>query len=189
MSRCPTINFQFSIISKLLAKHISTKVSFKFTTRNRHVYINIGWPWNQCFSVGIWNDRTKMIFLPSFQLATRKNSQTHMKLSLLMKSDTLNFLWLLVFPIGIIEFSTSRKCCFWLYFISLHDYWSPSTWSSLVHTSWGEMERIEKRAFQLFKMQKKNISWNIKTKCVTDFLLTVRSSSMKDFTCHYEVST
>jgi len=31
------------------------------------------------------------------------------------------------------------------------------------------MERFEKRAFQLLKMRKKNISWNIKTKCVTDF--------------------
>jgi hypothetical protein len=35
---------------------------------------------------------------------------------------------------------------------------------------------------------KKIISWNIKSKCVTDFLLTVRSSSMKDYTCHDEVS-
>ena len=28
-----------------------------------------------------------------------------------------------------------------------------------------------------------------KTKCVTDFLLTVRSSSMKDYTFHYVVRT
>ena len=32
----------------------------------------------------------------------------------------------------------------------------------------GEMERCEKRAFQLLKMRKNDISWNIKTKCVTD---------------------
>jgi len=32
----------------------------------------------------------------------------------------------------------------------------------------GEMERCEKRAFQLLKMRKK-ISGNIKTKCITDF--------------------
>ena len=31
-------------------------------------------------------------------------------------------------------------------------------------------------------MRKIRISWNIKTKCVTDILLTVRSSSMKDYT-------
>jgi len=24
----------------------------------------------------------------------------------------------------------SRKCCFWLYFSSLHDYWPPRTWNS-----------------------------------------------------------
>jgi len=95
-----------------------------------------------------------------------------MKLSLLMNSDTLICLWILVFPISIIEVSISRKWCFWLYFSSLHDYWLPSTWNSIVHTSCGEMERCEKRAFQLLKMLKKKMSWNIKTKCVTDFLLT-----------------
>ena len=108
-----------------------------------------------------------------------------MKLKLLMNSDTLICLWLLVFPIGIIEVSTSRKCCFWLYFSSLQDYWPPSTWNLLVHTSWGETERREKRAFQLLKLRKMKIRWNIKTKCVTDFLLTVSSSSMRDYTCHY----
>ena len=39
MSRCPTFTFQVSIISKRLAKHISTKVSFKITIRKRHVYM------------------------------------------------------------------------------------------------------------------------------------------------------
>ena len=34
-------------------------------------------------------------------------------------------------------------------------------------------------------MRKMKVSRNIKTKCVTDFLLTVRSSSMKDYTCHF----
>jgi len=34
------------------------------------------------------------------------------------------------------------------------------------------MEQGEKRAFQLLKKRKKKISWKIKTKCVTDFLLT-----------------
>jgi len=57
--------------------------------------------------------------------------------------------------------STTLKCCFWLYFSSLHDYWNPSTWNPLVHISWGQMERCEKRAFQLLKMWKNKISWNI----------------------------
>jgi hypothetical protein len=108
-----------------------------------------------------------------------------MKKGLLINSDTLICLWILVFPIGIIEVSTSRKCCFLLYFSSLHDYWLLSSWNPLVHTSWGEMERCEIRAFQLLKMRKKKIIWNIKTKCVTDFLLTVRSSSIKKYTFHY----
>ena len=115
--------------------------------------------------------------------------KTQMKLYLFMNSDPLIFLWIFVYPFGIIEVSTSRKCCFWLYFISVYDYWPPSKWNSLVHTSWGEMEKCEERASQLLKMGKKKIRWNIKTMCVRDVLLTVMSSSMKDYTCHYVVST
>ena len=128
-----------------------------------------------------------MIVLPSFQLATRLNSEKTNETEFINELWNIISLWRLVFQIVIIEFSTSRKC-FWLYFSSLHDYWTPSTWYSSVHTSWGEMERSEKRAFQLLKMRKK-MSWNIKTKCVPDSLLTARSSSMKDYTCHYVVST
>jgi len=51
------------------------------------------------------------------------------------------------------------------------------------------MELWEKRAFQLFKMRKKKISLKIKTKRVTEFLLTVSSSSMKDYNFHYGAST
>jgi hypothetical protein len=137
MSPCPTINFQLSIISKCIAKHIITKVSFKITIRKRHVYFVIGWPWiwNQCFYLGIWNDdRTKMIVLPSFQPATRLNSQKKMKLHLLMNTYTLIWWWILVIPIGIIDVLTSRKESFLLYFSSLHDFWSPSTRNPLVHT-------------------------------------------------------
>ena len=63
---------------KWLVKNKSTKVSFKITIRKRHVYIDIRWPlkWNQYFYLGIWEyERSKIIFLPSFQLVTRLNSQ------------------------------------------------------------------------------------------------------------------
>ena len=85
-----------------------------------------------------------------------------------MNSDTLIFIWILVYPIGIIEVSTLRKRSFLIYFSSLKDYWIPSTWNPLLNTSWCEKERCEKRAFQLLKMRK-IISRNIKTKCLTDF--------------------
>ena len=84
---------------------------------------------------------------------------------------------------------SSTKMNYLVYFSSVHDYWPPTTLMKLVYNSLGEMEWCEKRAFQLLKMRKMKISWNIKTKCVTDFLLTVRSTSMKDYTCHYVVST
>ena len=101
-----------------------------------------------------------------------------------MNSDTLFCIWILVFPISRIEFSTPRIWSFLLYFSSLQDFWLPSKWNSLVHNTRGEIERCEKRAFQLPKMRKKKFSWNIKTKCITDLLLTVKSSRMKDYTCN-----
>ena len=130
MSRCLTFTFQVSIISKWLAKHISTKVSFKITIRKRHVYIDIHWPWKwkQYFYLGIWEDeRPKIIFLPSFQIVTRLNSQNRNETRLLMKSDSLICTWILAIPIGIIQVSTLRKWPSLLYFSSLHDYWNPTT--------------------------------------------------------------
>ena len=138
----------------------------------------------------IWGDeRSKKIFLHSFQLVTRLNSQNRNETSLLMNSDTLICIWILAFPIGIIQVSTPRKRSFLLHISSLHDYWTPNTLISLVHNSLGEMEWFVTRAFQLLKMRKMKVIWNIKTKCVTDFLLTVMSSNMMDYTCHYVEST
>ena len=120
MTRCPTFIFQVSIMSKWLAKHISTKVSFKITIRKRHVYIDIRWTWkwNLYFNLGICEDeRSKIIFLPTYQIVTRLNSQNRNDTSLLMNSDTLICIWILAFPIGIIQVSTARKWSF--YFISV----------------------------------------------------------------------
>ena len=115
----------------------------------------------------IWT--SKIIFLLSFQLVTRLNSQNINETSLLMNSDILICIWILTFPIGIIQVSTPRKWSFLLYFRSFHDYWPPANLISLVHNSLGEMEWCEKRAFQLLKMRKMKVSRNIKPKCVTDF--------------------
>jgi len=57
-----------------------------------------------------------------------------------MKSDTLG---ILVFPIGKIEVTTPRKCSFWFYICSLHDYWNWSTWNTIVHNSRGEIFRVK----------------------------------------------
>ena len=106
MSRCPTFTFQVSIMSNWLPKHISTKVSFKITIRKRHVITDISspWKWNQYFYFWIWEDeRSKIIFLPSFHLVTRLNSQNRNETSLLVNSDTLIFIWILAFPIVIIQ--------------------------------------------------------------------------------------
>ena len=135
----------------------------------------------------IWTNYNNIF--ASFQLVTRLISQNRNETRLLMNSDQLICIWILAFPFGIIQFSTPRKWNFLLYFISLHDYWPPTTFISLEHNSLGETEWCEKRAFQLLKMRKMKVSWNIKTKCVTFFSLKVRSSSMKDYTCHYVVST
>ena len=120
-------NIHFSVLDnvKMTYQHISTKVSFKITIRKRHVYIDIRWPWkwNQYFYLGIWEDEvSKKIYL-LFQLVTRQNSQNRNEKYLLMNSNTLICIWILAFPIGIIQVSTPRKWRFLLYFSSLHDYW------------------------------------------------------------------
>ena len=70
-------NIHFSGLDNVKINCI-THASFKITIRKRNVYINIRWPWkwNHNFYLGIWKDeRFKIIFLPSFQLVTRLNSQ------------------------------------------------------------------------------------------------------------------
>ena len=91
--RCPTFTFLVSIISKWLFKHISTKVSFKINIGKRHVYIVIRWiwKWNQYFYLRIWEDESsKIIFLLSFQLVTRLNSQKRNEKILVMNFCLFN---------------------------------------------------------------------------------------------------
>ena len=120
MSPCPTFTFQVSIMSKWLVKHISTTDSFKITIRKRHTYIDIRWPWkwNHYFYLGILEDeRSKIIFLPSFHIVTRINPQNRNEISFLMNSYILICIWILAFPISIIQVSAPRKWIF--YFISV----------------------------------------------------------------------
>ena len=116
MSRCPTFTFQVWIMSKGIAKHISIKFSFKITIKkNMFKLHSLTLKMKPVFLFGIWNDeRTKLIFLPSFHLVTRLNSQNWNETSLLMKSETLICIWILAFPIGIFQVSSPRK---WRFFI------------------------------------------------------------------------
>ena len=147
-------------MTKYLSKHISSKVSFKFTIWKGHVYIDIGWPWKwfQYFYLGFWNDDcTKIIILPSFQLVTRINSQNR------NETELINVLWLniLCMNIGISNLNnwnfdpTSMKFSTLFRFLTR---FMTSKYLKLlkVHTSWSEMERREKRAFQHLKLRKNN---------------------------------
>ena len=118
MSRCPTFTLQVSIMSKWLAKHISTKVPFKITIRKIHVYIEIRWPWDETI-VSIWEFEMIFVLNVSFStisFATRLNSQNK------NESAFINELWHinLFMNIGISnwhkEVSTSSKCFFFTLF-------------------------------------------------------------------------
>ena len=122
-----------------------------------------------------WWSYNNDIFV-SFQLPTRLNSQKINETEYIIKSDTLIFIWLLVFQIGIIEVLTPRKWIFLTFYFLTR--LLPSKHLKLFSTY----------LVGLLKMRNKKIKWNKKSNCVTDFLLTVRSSSMKDYTCHYRVS-
>ena len=90
VTRNPKFTFQFSIMSKWLAKHISTKVNFKFTIRKRHVYIGIGWPiWE--FEMMIEQNSSFALF----QLVTRINSQNR------NETEFINVLWHIILYMNI----------------------------------------------------------------------------------------
>ena len=132
-----------------------TQVFFKITIRKRHNYIGWLWKWNQYFYLGIWEDeRSKIIFLPSFQLVTRLNSQKGNETSFIMNSDTLICIWILAFPIGIIQVSKPRKWSFLLYLSSFHDYWPPTTLISLVHNSLAKWSNVKNVLFSFSKCEK-----------------------------------
>ena len=186
MSQCSTFTFQLSIMSKWLANNISTNVSFKFTIRKRHVYIDIGWPWiwNQYFYLGIWNDdRTKIIVLLSFQIVTRINSQNRnqtvfinvfLLITLYMNMSISNWHYSSLERTNMLFFTLFQ---FLTRFLTYKNLTFVSTYLVVQNGA------MWKTCFSVPQNAKKN-SWNIKTKCITDFLLTVRSSRMKDYTCH-----
>jgi len=71
---------------------------------------------------------------------------------------------------------------FILFLYTITDHESPETHYNIKRGA--KRERCELRAYQFLKMWKKEISWNIKTKCVAEIILTVMSSRMEDYTSH-----
>ena len=130
----------------------------------------------------------KTIVLPLFQLPTRLNLQNTYETVFHNEIWHIN----LCMNFGISNWHN------WIYyqtrlnFLTLYQLFTrlltSKHWNPLKYKTWGEMDRYEKSAYQFLKLKKK-ICWNIKTKCVADFILTVRSSSMEDYTSHYGLST
>ena len=140
MSRCPTFTFQVSIMSKWLSKHISTKVSFKVTIRKRRVYIDIRWPWkwNRYFYLGFWEDeRSKIIFSPSFQLITRLNLYMNIRISNWHNSS--------------FDFT---KINFFTLFQFLTRLLTSNHFNLIIHNSSGQMEWCENVLFSFSKCEK-----------------------------------
>ena len=144
---------------------------FQLAYLNFRPLVNVVFDFFFC-SLNLWNDeRTKIIFLTTFQLVTGLNSENRNETCLLMNSDTLICIWILEFPIGIIQVSHPRKWIFLFYFSSLHDYWPPTTLNSLVHNSLGVMEWCEKRF---------SSSQNAKNESQLKHKIQVRNSSFND---------
>ena len=93
MSWCPPNNFQLSIMSKCLPKHVSIKVSFKINIRKNMCTFTYDYVQYET-SISIWDnwndDRTKMIDLLSFHFATRINSQNKYKYNILNEPWHIN---------------------------------------------------------------------------------------------------
>jgi len=138
----------------------------------------------------IWNDdRTLMIDLLLFQLAKRLNSQNT------FETEIQNEIWHINLYMNI----GSSNWHNWSYepkkinFLNLYpffqDYRHPNTWNALGHISWLEIERSENTCFQLLKLWIKKNQLKHKYQVRNRILLTGSSSSMMNYTCHYEVST
>ena len=143
------------------------------------------WIWNQYYEWHIWIvNRTKMIVLPLFLFDTRLKSQNP------YETEIHNIIRLINIGMntGIANWLIWSIDIYKMRILSLFQFDTRLLTSkhrnSLVNNSWSEMELCEKRAFQLLKMRNMNISWNTKTKYVADIILCVRSSRMKDCTCH-----
>ena len=119
-------------------------------------------------SVFIWEFEMMMVLILSFCLLFKwlpiEIHITQMKLILLMNTDTLICIWILVFPIRIIDFSTRRKWLFLLYFVSLHDCRPPSTWNPLIQTSWAKWNDVKNVIFNSSKSGKKQLKYKIQVR-------------------------
>ena len=180
--------FQVTKVPKILAKHIITKDYLKIAVWTRHVCIWHSFTKNtkhyfQLAYLKWWSYKNDSFAFVSGRYTIKftehlgnliQNELWHIKLY--MNTGISNW--------HMYEVSTLQKWSICLYFSSIHNYSSPNTWNYLLRNYWSEIERCEKRAFQLLKMRKMNFSWNINAKYVTIFfLLSVRSSCMKDYTC------
>jgi hypothetical protein len=106
-----------------------------------------------------------------------------------MNSDTLICIWILLFPIGIIEISTPRK----MIFITLFQFLKRLLTSKLLKLFSTYLEgrngAMWNLCFSAPQNAKKDNHLKHKNQVPNTLLLTVRTSSMKDYTCHYGVST
>jgi len=144
-------------------------------------YVNLEYE-TSIFILDIWNDdRTLMIDLLLYQLARRLNSQ------ITYENVFHNEIWLinLYMNVGIFNWHNWSYEPTKMKFLNLYQFFTRllnSKHLKLIRTeTWGEIKGCEKRAFELLKIRKNKIKWYIKTKCVTDILLTVRSSSIKGY--------
>ena len=146
--------------------------------------------WHQCFYFGIWNDdRTKIIVLQSIQLVTRINLQNR------NENEFINVLWHIILYKNIgnsIWYYWSFDPTNMKFFILIQLLTRFPTSKYLILFSsylvWRN-EAMWKICFSAPQNAKKGNQLKHKTKCITYFLLIVRSSRMKDYSCHYEVST
>ena len=145
---------------------------------------------NSISSCDIWNDnRTLLMDLLLFQLATRLNTQNR------NETGFINGLWHINFYKNIgssnwhnWSFDHTNTRFFTLF--QFHTRLPTSKYLKIFGTYLvGRNGAIWNTCFSAPQNAKKENRLKHKTKCVTDFLLTVRSSSMKNYTCHYEVST
>ena len=191
MSRCPTFTFQVSIMTKWLAKHISTKISLKITIRKGRFTLTLV-DLEYETSISIWEFEMMNVLNDIFDFISARYT---IKFTEQKWNTFINGLWHINFYMnfGISNWHNSSFESTKLKFFTLFQFLTRLLTSKhlKIFSTYlvGRNVAIWETCFSATQNAKKENSWNIKSKCVTNILLTVRSSSMKDYTCHYVGST
>ena len=156
MSRCTTITFHLTKLSKWLAQQISITFSVKIILWNRHVYfdIRLRWIWNHYLQLSYlkwWSYQNyRFAFISAWYSIKSNEPIWNWDSKLTLTHYFVYEYW--YFQLAYLNYRYHENDV-WLYFSSKNDYCSPNTRISVVHISWSELRGSENVLFSSSKFK------------------------------------